>query len=215
MCYIWDVDWSRPHSVLLPRIEGAVITVLAGTTHPLSGREVARIAGTSVNGAWRALRRFVEHGLVIQQEAGSGAALLYTLNRDHLAADAVFVLASLRDRFFHRVNEALGGWSKQPFHASVFGSAARGDGDTASDVDFFLVRSDDTAEDDQAWRAQIDQLADDVRRWTGNHAGIVEASRSDLRRLARDQPPIIEELERDAVILLGPSVAELLRQGPR
>ena len=209
------MDWSRPQSVLLPRIEGAVIAVLAGTTRPLSGREVARIAGTSVNGAWRALRRFVEHGLVIEQEAGSGAALLYTLNRSHLAADAVFVLANLRDRFLQRVNEALGEWSAQPVHASIFGSAARGDGNTASDVDFFLVRSDGIAEDDEVWRAQINQLAEDVRRWTGNHAGIVEASRSDLRRLARERPPIIEDLERDSITLLGAPVAELLGQGPR
>lgn len=41
-------------------------------------REVARLAGASQNASNLALRRLVDHGLVHVQEAGRGAALLYT-----------------------------------------------------------------------------------------------------------------------------------------
>lgn len=184
--------------------------VLAGTTRPLSGREVARLVGASQNGTNLALRRLVEQGLVHVQEAGRGAALLYTLNRDHIAAEAVLLLASLRSRFFVRLKDAVRGWPLQPIHASVFGSAARGDGDVESDIDLYIVRPKGIDEDDEQWRAQIDQLAKDVESWTGNHAGIVEVPESDVRRLRREQPPVVQELERDSVVLAGTPVAELL-----
>jgi predicted nucleotidyltransferase len=195
---------------LLPPIEGAILTALAGTTRPLSGREVARVAGTSVNGSWRALRRLVAHGLVSQQEAGDGAALLYTLNREHVAAEPVLLLVRLRDRFFERIRDSLAGWPIQPLHVSVFGSTARGNGDTESDVDLFVVRPREVNEDDEAWRAQLGRLAEDVRSWSGNQAGIAELAESELPRLRREQPPIVEELERDAVVLVGPPIAELV-----
>ena len=51
----------------------------------------------------------------------------------------------------------------------------------------------------EAWRAQIDTLAEDIHRWTGNNAGIVEISTTDLPRLAKEQPPVLAELRRDAI----------------
>jgi predicted nucleotidyltransferase len=137
------------------------------------------------------------------------------LNREHVAADAALLLTSLRERFFDRVKELVRAWNVQPVHVSVFGSAGRGEGDTMSDIDLFVVRPDDVSEDDDEWRSQIDELAESVYRWTGNQAGIAEFARSDLRRLARERPPIVEELERDAVTLAGPTVAGLFRTGKR
>lgn len=168
-----------------------------------------------MNGTWRGLRRLVEHGLVSEQEAGRRAALLYTLNRAHVAADAALLLTRLRERFFERVKETLAAWPVQPVHVSVFGSAARGDGDTASDVDIFIVRSDDVVEDDEQWREQVDGLAASVLSWTGNHAGIAEVSETDLRRLGRERPPIVAELEEHAVALLGLSAPNLFERSHR
>jgi len=183
---------------------------LAGTTRPLSGREVAKLSGASTNGAWRALQRLVEHGLVAVEEVGSGAALLYTLNRRHLAADAVLILADLRARLIARLTDAVEAWPVRPAHAYLFGSAARADGDTRSDIDLLLVRPHGVAEDDRQWREQVNTLAESIRAWTGNHAGIAELPQSDIRRLRRKRPAIVDELERDAVVLRGLSVQELL-----
>jgi len=72
------------------------------------------------------LNRLADQGLVLQQEAGK--AVLYTLNRDHLAAPAVSILADIRSELVRRLRATLADWTIQPVHASLFGWAARGDG---------------------------------------------------------------------------------------
>jgi len=64
--------------------------------------------------------------------------------------------------------------------------------------------------DDPRWRAQLDRLSDDVYAWTGNHVGLSEVSASDISRLRRERPPVVEELRRDAITLAGPAPTELL-----
>lgn len=144
------------------------------------------------------------------QEAGAGAALLYTLNREHLAAEPVIALMSMRRCFVERLKGELGAWSTPPLHASLFGSAARGDGDTASDVDLFIVRPAAVSMEDPLWRDQVDRISVRVFDWTGNHAGISEVGEQDLGRLLRDRPPVIQEIEQDSVTLLGPAFRDVL-----
>jgi predicted nucleotidyltransferase len=157
------------------------------------------------------LNRLADHGLVDRQEAGR--ALLYTLNRDHLAAPAVSVLAGMRSELLRRLRELLVGWDVAPVHVSLFGSTARGEGSTDSDIDLFVVRSDDVSEDDPGWRRQLDQLANQVARWTGNHAGIVEVAESETKQLGKKNPPIVKELRSDSIAASGPEITALLGSG--
>ena len=94
-------------------------------------------------------------GLFCQVEAGR--ARVYRLNRDHVAAEPISQLAELRPRLFRRsAARTVRGLAIPPhFTSSVFGSAARGDGDMNSDVDIFLVRPGDVPEDDEEWRRQV------------------------------------------------------------
>jgi predicted nucleotidyltransferase len=203
------MDVSKPYSALVPTLDGPVLVVLAGTTRPLTGREVARLAGRSGHsGVLAVLNRLAEHGLVDRQEAGR--SLLYTLNRDHLLAPAVQLLAGTRAELRLRIVHALEEWVISPLHVSMFGSAARGDGDTKSDIDLFTVRCEGISVEDEQWRAQLDDLATHIRRWTGNHAGIADVDEGQLRDLERAERPILNELRKDAITLYGPTVAELL-----
>lgn len=127
----------------------------------------------------------------------------------------MLILASLRSRFLARLKDAVRGWPFQPVHASVFGSAARGDGDVESDIDLYIVRPKGIDENDEQWRAQIDQLAKDVQSWTGNRAGIAEVSESDMRRLRRERPPVVHELEKDSVVITGTPIPKLFGRGRR
>jgi hypothetical protein len=154
--------WA-PHTAICPTLDTEVLTVLAGTTRPLTGREVARLTGrTSHGGVLDVLNRLTEHGLVDRQEAGR--ALLFTLNHEHLAAPAVDVLARMRTEFFERMRRAVAAWEIAPIHVSVFGSTARGDGNTESDIDLFIVRPGAIEQDDTGWRAQVDELAGQIQR---------------------------------------------------
>jgi predicted nucleotidyltransferase len=117
----------------------------------------------------KVLVRLAEQGIVRVEEAGSST--LYALNRDHVAAPAVQQLMALRDELARRLQEQILSWAVPALHASLFGSAARGDGDVTSDIDLFVVRPQDVDEDDATWRSQLDRLATEILGWTGNHAG--------------------------------------------
>jgi DNA-binding transcriptional ArsR family regulator len=195
-------------------LEGEVLAVLAGTTRPLTGRQVARLASYGSDRGLRiALSRLAEQGLVDAVEAPP--AVLYSLDRDHIAAPIALELGGLRAELLRRLRTAIGEWQVPALHASMFGSAARGDGDTSSDVDLLVVRPRDVDAEDAVWREQLHGLAGAVERWTGNDAGISELGEEDLSKLAIARPSIVEDLERDAITLAGPDARQLLRARKR
>jgi hypothetical protein len=196
------MDVSRPYTAVCPTLDGEVLQVLAGTTMALTGRQVALLTGrTSHSGVLATLNRLTEHGLVFRVELNR--ASLYTLNRDHLAAPAVEILAGMRQKLIERMQETIDEWQIAPAHVSLFGSAARGDGSTHSDIDLFVVRPRAVDEDEPSWRDQIDDLGGRIQRWTGNHASVVERDESQLASLRETQPPIFGELLSDAIVISG------------
>lgn len=201
---------SKPFTAISPGVDADVLVVLAGSTKPRSGRELARRAGRSNTGVQHVLDRLVEHGLVNREEVGR--TFLYELNRDHLLAPTVEQMAGARVELVRRLRDAINAWKVSPVHASLFGSAARGDGDASSDIDLLVVRPADVDPEDPTWRDQLDALADRVRRWTGNNAGIAEVSEGELPRLRKDRPPVMEEVSEDAVDLAGEETRKLLRR---
>lgn len=203
------MDFSHPFTALMPSVDSAVLAVLARTTRAQTGREVALAAGRSPSGVRPVLDRLAEQGLVDSERAGR--AYIYTLNREHLAAPAIEALAGLRSGLVDRLRQEIAEWRIAPSHASLFGSTARGDGDAASDVDLFIVRPEGIEAEDAIWRGQLDRLAEGVRRWTGNHAGIAELSTDQLAALRERRPPVLKDLDADALTLSGPGVGALLR----
>jgi hypothetical protein len=193
---------ARPYTAVCPTLDGDVLHVLAGTTMALTGRQVALLTGrTSHSGVLDSLHRLTEHGLVTRVELNR--AYLFALNRDHLAAAAVEMLANLRGKLIEEIRRMVDEWQIAPLHVSLFGSAARGDGSTQSDIDLFVVRASDVDEDEPLWREQIDDLRGQIQRWTGNHASVVERDESQLASLREAQPPIFGELLSDAIVISG------------
>jgi predicted nucleotidyltransferase len=206
------MDLAQPYTAVCPSLEGPVLDVLAHTTRPLTGREVARLARRgSERGVRLVLHRLVAQGLVTAQEAG--AASLFVLNRAHVAASVVEALTQLRTELAERIRREIASWASQPVHASVFGSFARGDGHTESDIDLLIVRPDDVTEADPEWREQLHQIAESIQRWSGNHASLHELSSDQLRAAVRRREPIVASLTEQSIALAGDDFASLISRG--
>lgn len=205
------MDVAHPYTAVAPGLESAVLVVLAGTTAPLTGRQVARrVQRGSQPAVSAALERLAQQGLVHREPAGR--AYLHTLNRSHIAAPIAELLAGLRTELLTRLRTALGSWDLPPMHASMFGSAARGDGDSESDIDLLIVRPADVDDEDPRWRPQLEALNESVYSWTGNHAGVIELSESELSRLRDAPPPILGDLRDDGIDLAGIPVRRLFKE---
>jgi predicted nucleotidyltransferase len=205
------MDVARPFSAVSPTLEGEVLVVLAGTTQPLSGARVAQLVRRGgERGVTKALDRLVEQGLVLREQAGR--AYLHTLNREHVAAPVAELLASLRTEFLRRLRNEFTTWRQPPLHASVFGSAARADGDSSSDIDLCIVRPAGVDDEESEWRLQVERLSERVHGWSGNHASIVELAESELDELRVRQPRVLADVRADGIDLAGVSIQSLFRE---
>lgn len=173
-------------------------------------RELAGVAGISHNAAQTVVQRLAEHGIVLTTPAGR--ALLCRFNGAHLAADALVSLVTLRTRLLQVLAEEVGSWPTAPVHAGLYGSAARGDATTASDLDLLVVRPDLLdAEAEEAWEEQLVASASRLRLATGNPVSYLDLSLQQLREVARTGEPIVESWQQDAVHVFGQRLDALLR----
>ena len=191
---------SNPIRSVIPAVHGDVLAVLARTESPLTGRGISGlIEGSSQAGVQKSLSALVDAGVVLVES--HPPANLYRLNRRHLAADAIVELATMRSRLLEAMRADLATWSPAPWGAWLFGSAARSEGSTASDIDVLLVRPDRIDELDEGWVTQVDRLVDGVTAWTGNACAIVEYSRSEFDELLNSEERLARDLRNDAVAL--------------
>ncbi len=203
------MDWIRPHGVIAPSLHGDVVMALARLRRPVTGRELAVDVGASHEGVRQVLIALEEQGLVITQTAGRSR--LATLNRDHLAVQAIDALAAMRAEFFARLRVAVVAWPvPRPESVVVFGSVARGDATSASDVDVLMVRPEHVRSDDPAWLDRSSALAESVTRWTGNRCELVEYTAGELRKPSRARRSFVEAIVAEGVTVYGKPIGRLL-----
>ena len=196
------MDVSNGLSVVTPTLDAWVLRAIVQTTRPLSGRQVARLVEQgSLGGVQKALSRLVEQGIVLADVHPS--ATFFTLNRDHLAARPVIELTQLATTLVERLAGFIQAWEVQPQHAYLFGSAARQDGDTSSDIDILLVHAGGPKKPTMAWAQQVDDIATKIRQWTGNDVGILDISDLDLDRMQVNKEAILDSWHRDGILLAG------------
>lgn len=186
------MDVSMPITTVVPSLDGPVLAVLSATASPLGLAVVHSRSGRgSKSGIRSVLLRMVDEGLVLEVPGG------YVLNRDHIAAPAVQMLASLHGELTRRIRAAVEEWPIRPTLVGMFGSAARRDGDAGSDIDLLVVSEDPDLDD------RVDELAGQIRRWTGNRAQVVGRTPKEIARLRRAKEPILSEWARDLVAIVG------------
>lgn len=186
------MDVAKPISSVIPSLDGAVLGALAGTSAPLNLTSVHRLAGAgSLSGVRLVLMRLVRAGIVESVPGG------YVLNRRHVATPAIEALARLWNEVFERIRLEVAGWPEPPRLVALYGSAARRDGDEASDIDVLVISdSEDTVD-------RASDLAVRIEGWTGNATHVVTIGSKDLRRMRRRREPILGEWERDLLVVSG------------
>jgi predicted nucleotidyltransferase len=212
------VDLTDPTRAVTATLDGPVLAVLARAGKPLTVGEVAAQAprGSEI-GVRRSLARLVDQGIVRATEMGRNR--VHELNRDHVASPVAEALSALRITLWTRLRKTIAGWNPEPVYACVFGSAARGDGDTESDIDLLLVRPrlvDETGRQSRKWERQIGELHDQVQAWTGNALQIVEIPVDAWVDRGRRSTALFEQIDRDGVeIFAADSAADHLVSGSR
>ena len=202
------MNTGEPTDIVLPRATAAVFRVLVGADASFSIRQLARVAGVSAPRAVEIVNHASERGLILVEQAGRSRMCRF--NREHLAAGAVIELVAIRERMLRAIEDEIASWSIAPLHASLFGSVARAEGDTNSDLDLLLVRPKGEPEED--WEEQKYTSGIRLRAKIGNHVSWFDISMTELKRAMRGSEPIIAEWKQDSIALAGPPLWDLFRQ---
>lgn len=201
------MDVGDPARVLIPAGTAAVLRALisAGDAH-MTMRQVARVAGVSAPVARDLLLRLADHGLVTATTVGSATMCRY--NDAHLAADAVRALVTLRSAMLDLLRATIAVWTIQPVHASLFGSAARGDGGVNSDLDVLVVRPDDV--EIGVWEDQLYDAGVLIQRRTGNPVAWFDVTSPEMAAMAAAGESVVDGWRADGISLAGPEVRDVL-----
>ena len=178
---------------VVPGVRGAVLATLARLSEPRTGRQIARASDQAQSSTARVLDDLVDAGLVLRATIGRDNT--YCLNPEHVAADAICVLAGWRGKLVDRLLRTV---SRHPdvVAAWLFGSAARGDGNRSSDIDLLVVHN---------VSGEPGVLADELstlgRAWTGNPVQVVEHSVESFASLVHERNPLVDAIRRDGIAL--------------
>lgn len=200
------MNLGSPVLDIAPAVRGALLQALARLEQPVTRRQLAAAAGVAPGNASAVIEELIQSGLVSESVAGRSSMVV--LNRSHLAAGPVLALAGLRGELIRRLRERLSAWPD--LHGGwLFGSVARGDADSDSDVDLLIVVDDLQSPD---LHERLSRLQADVRSWTGNDLQLVEHSPSSWRKLVRAKNPLVEQIRLDGIALAGGTASLVGRQ---
>lgn len=199
------MDLGSPVLDVAPAVRGSLLQALARLEQPVTRRQLAAVARVAPGNASAVIEELIRAGLVSETVAGRSS--MVTLNRRHLAAGPVLALAGLRGELIRRLRERLSEWPDLR-GAWLFGSVARGDADSDSDVDLLIVADDLESPD---LHERLSQLYADIRSWTGNDLQVVEHSPSSWRKLVRTGNPLVEQIRLDGIALTDDAASLLER----
>lgn len=203
------MDLSSPLTALARRTDAAALSVLAAAGEPMTGRQVARLAGESTPSNIRiALLRLVDIGLVTSTARPD--AVLYSANRSHLIWPAIESILSVRTRLIAQIKALAERHASSGTTVMLYGSVARGDADDESDVDLLVVSRPDVVNAE----AFPEFLRIDVQKWTGNRAQVFEATPDDVRRMWRSRDPLIDSWLSDGILVSGLALENHLEAAP-
>ena len=184
--------FGEPFGGLIPGARGAVLSALLRTGAPLTGRQVHALVSDehslwSVQEALKALTRL---GIVETQTIGRAG--VSTINEGHAAVAHLRVLADPIGMLRTAIAKAVGSDVESVI---VFGSIARGEASRGSDIDLAVIAN-------AGWDGRSD-LEDAVRTSVGNGCEVLVFTPDQFQQLARSGEPVVSDVLRDGVALIG------------
>ena len=187
------MNLSSPVTSIIPSLDGAIVVALCGVDLPQSLTEIHRLLDRgSLSGVRLVLQRLVSVGVVLDVPGG------YVLNREHLTAPAISLLAALHGELLKRIRTVVDRWDGVEL-VGLFGSAARRDGDEGSDIDIVIVSK--TRQPPEL----VDELARQVECWTGNRADVFALNLDELHELELADEPLLRSWRNELVTVVGDS----------
>jgi predicted nucleotidyltransferase len=176
----------------------------------LSAPSLVSRTGLAKASVWAGLAALEWTGTV--SVVGTGRARLYSLRADHPLKGALDALFDAEERRFEAVLDAIREAGRRCGSAVVavwlYGSVARGEDGSASDLDIAVVAVDDAVE---AVRDAIRESLRPAGERLGFTPSVVGIGTADPVRLSRQRHPWWNGIVRDAVVLLGPSPDSLVQ----
>lgn len=136
------------------------------------------------------MRALDQLGLVKSQTVGRAG--VHTINDDHVATAALRALVGPIAALTTVVKRTA---TDDVQTVLLFGSIARGEAAPDSDVDLAVIAAPE-------WQGQI-QLEDAIRRQLGNTCDVLAFTAAEFTRLARDGEPVVRDILRYGVPLVG------------
>jgi predicted nucleotidyltransferase len=184
------MNFGEPFGGLMPGARGAVLAVLLRTSAPLTGRRIhALVASHSLGAVQQALRDLERIGVIATETIGPAG--VHRVNQNHEAIAALRLLASPIEMLTCVVREA----APDVEAVVVFGSVARGEARADSDIDLAVIAP-------AGWegRAELQQA---VSERLGNSCDVVHLTSEDFSRPPEDREPVVAEILRDGLALVG------------
>lgn len=184
--------FGEPFGGLIPGARGAVLSALLRTGAPLTGRQVHSLVGDA-HSLWsvqQALKALTQLGIVETQTIGRAG--VHTINDEHATVEHLRVLADPIGMLQATVEAAAG---RDVEAVIVFGSIARGETTPGSDVDVAVIAA-------AGWDGRS-ALEEAVRSRLGNDCAVLVFTPDQFQRLARSGEPVIDDILRDGLALIG------------
>lgn len=192
----------HPLSGLFADSRARVLDVMLASDGPLSGREVASRAEIAPTTANEALEALYEAGLA--QVKPKGRSYIWSITEEHALVRMLRAWTADVDAEARRiVEETLG---EMPAALVVFGSTARADDRTGSDVDLLLIAADIARR--RMYRERAASIARRLRLLLGRPVDVVVMDAQDLRDRSGDS--FVNNVMKDGRLLAGPALAELI-----
>jgi predicted nucleotidyltransferase len=184
------MNFGEPFGGLMPGARGAVLAVLLRTGAPLTGRRIhSLVDGHSLGAVQQALRDLERIGVITTETIGRAG--VHSMNENHEAIAPLRSLASPIEMLTRVVHEI----AQDVEAVVVFGSVARGEAHTGSDIDLMVIAP-------EGWDGRAD-LQQQVHERLGNDCDVLHLTREDFARAPADREPVVAEILRDGLVLVG------------